>query len=264
MINNTFTKLFTAATILGTFSFVAPAHASILTNANNWSSLTKYEVKDKSTDTSGFKVADYQKYVQRERLEIPDSKLPKIDLTTLKLKVDHNVRVWFINEGAAFKNQLAFSATKGNTEKTGLIFENASCYKTATVNKECQLADDKGVLDPGDYVDIGNISAGSQLDFFLRANAGSNVFSANVATNPDKLDHMVAYQLGKYVLIGFEDLFGAKGATGGKNQNSDRDFNDTVFVVDMGELESIPEPATGAAILGVGALGMLKARRRQK
>jgi hypothetical protein len=76
-------------------------------------------------------------------------------------------------------------------------------------------------------------------------------------------------------MIGFEDLYGGLGATGTdlatgrSNERSDRDFNDSIFVVDIGEanvksLTGVPEPATTTALIGLGAVSLLKLRRRGK
>jgi hypothetical protein len=69
------------------------------------------------------------------------------------------------------------------------------------------------------------------------------------------------------MLLGFEDLFGEIGQErfeGG--ENSDRDFNDVLFLVDMGEgnLAKVPEPATTAALFAAGALGLFGVRRGKK
>jgi PEP-CTERM motif len=70
-------------------------------------------------------------------------------------------------------------------------------------------------------------------------------------------------------MLGFEDLWGEKNATGGMNQNSDRDFNDAVFVIDIGEdnvrnlIKPVPEPTMTLGLIGVGAVGVVMRRRRQ-
>ncbi|MEM7553416.1 MAG: DUF4114 domain-containing protein [Cyanobacteria bacterium P01_A01_bin.84] len=257
----------TTTVFTGTMAIAAPANASILDkNDSVWSQTSN--VQDRSTDTSGFQsiVNDFQKFVQQERLEIPDNKLRKIDPNKLTLKNDYDVRAWFINEGAAHKNQLAYETTKdGQTTGKGMIFNNISCIA------DCELSNpDDGVLNIGDYVDIGTVLKGEKLNFSLKANGYNNpnghVFGAPDQDNPDGLAHTVSYlyrdkDSGKdYVMIGFEDIFGPK------ENGSDRDFNDAVFVVDLGNgnVAGVPEPATATAVLGVGALGALAGRRRKK
>ncbi len=256
------------AAVTSVFYHADPASASTFT----WDNLTSTdEVKSYKTDNSGFQslIPELQKYVQKERLEIPDGKLNKLDPTMLKLKNDHDVRVWFINEGAGFKNQVAYEAINGSKYNKKLIFNDASCYQDQgkTVNQACEFPSEDGVLNIGDYVDLGKIAGGTQLNFFLKANGkngGQNVYGADANTNPDKLDHLVAYEVDGNVLLGFEDLFGPKDATGGQNELSDRDFNDVVVAVEFGKenVASVPEPGSAIALVGVGAVGMLKLRRR--
>ncbi|MGG6282773.1 PEP-CTERM sorting domain-containing protein [Leptolyngbya sp. AN03gr2] len=235
-------------------------------SAFNWSSSWS-QPKIYSKEQVGFNDAPYQKYVQSERVAIPNSGQFLLDPAKLKLKFDHNVTVSFINEGAGFRNQLAFSSA-GTTNTSGLIFNDISC-----TGKDCVGDWGGSALKLGDTVKLGKIKGGSQLDFGLRADGfrgGTNIFGTQVDKNPDRLQHVVAYAIGtRHILLGFEDLFGELGATGGKNQNSDRDFNDVVFVVDVGENnlkilkgEKVPEPSIVLSLIGLGATGLV-ARRRQ-
>ena len=169
----------------------------------------------------------------------------------------------------AYRNQLAFTST-GQTKTEGLLFKDISCAGTGCVGGWGGDA-----LKLGDGVKVGEIKGGSQLDFFLRADglnrkAKATVFGTQTALNADGLQHLVAYGVGKkYLLLGFEDLYGAKGATGGKNENSDRDFNDAVFVVDIGEknlealVKPVPEPSVTLSLVGLGAAGLLLRRQRK-
>ena len=170
----------------------------------------------------------------------------------------------------ATENQLAFTSA-GKTQTEGLLFKDISCAGTG-----CVGAWGGDALKLGDGVKVGEIKGGSQLDFFLRADglnrqANANVFGTQTTQNADELQHLVAYGVGKkYLLLGFEDLYGAKGATGGQNENSDRDFNDAVFVVDIGEanlnalIKPVPEPSVTLALAGLGAAGLLLRRRQSK
>jgi hypothetical protein len=87
----------------------------------------------------------------------------------------------------------------------------------------------------------------------------------------------VAYAYKNYILLGFEDLYGAlrasgqDAATGKWNENSDRDFNDVVVVLDIGEKNvkaltgtSIPEPSATLSMMVMGVMGMLKLRRLRR
>lgn len=249
-----------AATITG--AFIHAPSASAFNWSNSWTQPTIY-----GKNQVGFDDTPYQQYVQKERVAIPNSGQLLLDPTKLKLKFDHNVTVSFINEGAGFRNQLAFSST-GTTNTSGLIFNDISCTGASCVGDWGGSA-----LKLGDTVKLGNIKGGSQLDFGLKANGfngGTNIFGTQTSKNEDGLQHVVAYAIGtRHILLGFEDLFGDLGATGGKNQNSDRDFNDAVFVVDVGEEnlrilkgEKVPEPSIVLSLLGLGATGLVARRRR--
>jgi Domain of unknown function (DUF4114) len=257
---------FTAAVaVTGSLAAMAPAHATGLTSTTptfSWENLTTHTVNDRSTDNSGFQalIPDFQTYVQQERLAITAERqqAQALDPSKLFMKFDHNVRVWFLNEGANFKNQLGYQMIKDGQETgKGEIYNNISCING------CQLGEgNNGVLDIGDYVDIGNVSAGTQLNFLLRQdgfNAGKEVFGgAYPDQNSDKIQHLMAYSVGNYLLMGFEDI------TGG----GDLDFNDAVFVVDFGTDNLIaaktPEPGTMAALLGVTGAGMWMRRRKKQ
>ncbi|MBD6616842.1 DUF4114 domain-containing protein [Komarekiella sp. 'clone 1'] len=258
-----------AATLTSVISAIAPASAADFT-WGNWNATTS-GVQSATTDTSGFQslIPNFQQLVQPEGIALQN--LNKLDPTKLFLKSESNVRLWFLNEGASYKNQLAYQAINGSQSQKGLIFEDASC-KTGNL---CEKPSNDGILNVGDYVDLGTIAGGTQINFWLNADGANqnrsfnNVYGAPDAANPDGLEHLVAYEYNGYLLIGFEDLYGSLGSTDGGNISpTDRDFNDVVFVVDFGKdnilTSSVPEPSTAAAMLGVGAIGMLKLRRRRQ
>jgi hypothetical protein len=247
---------FTTTSCLGLFSLVTPARASGFT-WGNWNTATS-ETKDKSTDESGFQslIPLFQSYVQQERVAIPDNIVNtiKLDPNTLQLKFDHHVRVWFINEGAAYQNQLAYESINASSHQKGLVFDEISCVS------DCQLSNGTNApLEIGDYVDLGKITAGSQLNFFLKAdgkNGGTNIYGADTTQNPDQLQHWIAYLIdNQYLLMGVEDLF----------NGGDKDYNDAVIVVDFGKgnLVSVPEPSYAVAILGVAAVALFKVRQQR-
>jgi hypothetical protein len=245
------------ATVAGMVATVAPASA--FSWNSTWTQPTIY-----SKSQTGFDDAPFQPFVQQERVELTGAHQIMLDPSKLFMKYAHDVSVYFINEGAGFKNQLAYEAT-GATNKTGLIFNNISSPDSIMPNGD-------GPLKLGDGVNLGQMAGGTQLDFWLRANGkngGDNIFGTQTAYNSDGLQHVVAYAYKNYIMLGFEDLWGEKGATGGSNQNSDRDFNDAVFVLDIGEdnvrnlIKPTPEPATMVGLMGVAAAGVVMRRRRQ-
>ena len=248
------------ATLGGLVSQVKTASAANFSWNNSW---------NQPTISSGFDAAPFQKFVQQEGIALPNSGQVQLDPSKLNLKYDYNVSVDFINEGAGYRNQLAFNAT-GITNKSGLLFKDASCDGAG-----CILGGANSGLKIGDGVNIGTIAGGTQLDLFLKAdgfnNSNGNIFGTKTASNADGLQHVVAYAYNNYIILGFEDLYGALHATGNLNQNSDRDFNDLVVVLDVGEANvkaligaTVPEPSVTLSMFAVGAVSMFGLRRRRQ
>lgn len=284
MFNKSLTGLMIAATVAGVFGAMGSANAAPLTTSSttsttsastmpdftwgNWTAT--HQVQDKSTDKSGFQalIPNFQKFVQQERLAVTaeQQKAQALNPETLFMKFDRDVRVWFLNEGAAYKNQLGYQTVKNGKETgKGEIFNNLSCDTSGGKNSACQLGNNgDGVIDIGDYVDIGNISAGTQLNFLLKSDGFNNkngavLGGADPSKNIDKLQHLMAFQVGDYLLMGFEDIVGG----------GDLDFNDAVFVVDFGKgnlsSTAVPEPGNIAALLGVtGAAVWMRRKKRVK
>ena len=217
---------------------------------------------------TGFDDQPFQSYVQQEGVALKGSNLFRIDPSMLKLKYAHNVSTYFINEGAGYQNQLAYSAF-GATNQSGLIFKDVSCGGAGCAMPGAET------LQLGDGVNLGTIKANSQLDFKLRANGlnrgtDSYIFGAKDSENADGLQHLVAYGVKGtgYILMGFEDLYGDGQTAGGKfGEWSDRDFNDTIFVVDFGKDNvnalAVPEPSAVFSLFGLAAAGALKLRRKK-
>lgn len=182
-----------------------------------------------------------------------------LDPSKLFLKNASDVRVYFVSEGAGYHNTLGFNTAGGGVTSGDplLIFPDASSKGTSATSRSGSEP-----LLSGDFVDLGNFSAGTKLDFFLVANGasgGSTVYSTDSSVNPDGINHVVSFAAlsGSYLLIGFEDLLGG----------GDRDFNDVLFAVDIGArnlaaLTATPEPATYAMLGTFLALGAWATRRR--
>jgi hypothetical protein len=256
------TTLFATSTVLASVLALAAPVKAFSWN-NSW---TQPTIRSKTE--IGFDDAPFQKFVQAERIQLPGAGQFLLDPSKLFLKYEHEVKVHFINEGAGYRNQLAFEAT-GATNASGLVFSDIS--STEAIGNWGGDA-----LKLGDTVSLGKMAAGTQLDFWLRAdgyNGGTNIFGTKTASNLDRLQHVVAYAYRNYLILGFEDLYGdlwAQGIdplTGIANENSDRDFNDVVVVVDIGEanlreLTGVPEPTMVMALAATGLMGALGLRRR--
>ncbi|WP_062287027.1 DUF4114 domain-containing protein [Nostoc piscinale] len=232
--------------------------------ASDWSTMKRLTVKDRSEDQNFLSILpQFQALVQKEGVAIAADKVKaqKVDFSQLFLKQKHNVRVWFLNEGAAYKNQLAYESIRGDKYDNGMIFENVSCNST---KNKCEKGDKNGVLDIGDFVDLGSFKASTQLNFLLKADGYStkpqngDIYGADPTLNPDGLQHLMGWKIGNYLMMGFEDL----------RNGGDKDYNDAVFVIDFGKdnlkASAVPEPSATLPILGLGALGMLKLRRRRR
>jgi Domain of unknown function (DUF4114)/PEP-CTERM motif len=253
--------------------FIAATLTNVTVNANAASASVWDSAQPTIFSKSQTKFNDvpFQKYVQKEGVAIPNSGQFKLDPSKLNLKYDHNVSAFFINEGAGYRNQLAYTS-KGATNGTGLLFKDVACAGAGCVGNW-----GGNTLKLGDGVKMGTIKGGSQLDFQLRANGlnrGTNsyIFGTQNSQNPDGLQHVVAYAIENtpYLLMGFEDLYGSgKTAQGKFGEKSDRDFNDTVFVVDVGMKnvkafmgKDVPEPSIVLSLVGLGTAAALKLRRR--
>lgn len=145
-------------------------------------------------------------------------------------------------------------------------------WKRDDLARELQLGNNGlGAMALGDGARLGSFEAGTQLDFFIRANGARNpngrIYGADASQNADGLQHVIAYEYfdevaqENYVIIGFEDLYGAHYDDGG---NSDRDFNDVVFAVRgvTGQRVATAQTPEPTAVLGlVGIAGLLGLRR---
>jgi hypothetical protein len=229
-------------------------------------SVNAFEINSLEEDTTGFSTIlnDLQVFVQEEGIAIDQPGTYQLDPSKLILAMAQEVTIFFVNEGAGYKNQLEFTATYGSNVQSGLIFSNISCA-------ECIVPEADGVLRIGDWVNLGHFEAGTQFDFTLIANGyngGTWRYGTVPQLNPDGLEHIVAYEYGDYVVIGFEDLYGELGLTDPPNENSDRDFNDVIFAVRMNVINEsrqskpVPEPSLGLGLLlTAGLAGLVKKQK---
>lgn len=205
--------------------------------------------------------------VNNERLAMDENNLPELFSDSLKWDgIAGSVDVFFINEGAGYRNQLLFSLNDG---QKNMLFDDIA-------SPESILANSNGPLKLGDGKAIGDLSGNIGIDFFVKANgknnSNGNVYGADVNQNADGLQHVIAREFKQgddnWVLLGFEDLYGAHYSEGGR---SDRDFNDVVIAVrgvtgdrvDGTTSTEVPEPMATLGLVMVGAVGATTLRRRQ-
>ncbi|MBP0021080.1 MAG: DUF4114 domain-containing protein [Cyanobacteria bacterium SBLK] len=186
--------------------------------------------------------------INKERNLMDAIDLPTVDLANLRWEGGVNdVEVYFINEGAGYRNQLFYSTDSGTTKE--IIFDDISSPNSILRNSD-------GPLSLGQGVSLGDFEGETYIEFFLKSNGkngGQNFFGFDPTENPDGFPHVLAYTIDDFVLIGFEDLW----------NGGDKDYNDTVFVV-RGVTDSpipVPEPTTTLALLGITALGATRIRR---
>jgi len=192
-----------------------------------------------------------------------------LDPSKLRMAVESTARVYFVGEGAGYRNTLGFNTlvpnaalpTKGITSTAQLIFPDASSSVSSLNSSSAVKRTSSNPLLPGDFVDLGKFEAGSMLDFFLIANGaggGRDVWTSSISRNRDGINHLVAFALpgSPYLVMAFEDLAGG----------GDRDYNDVVFAVDIGAINvqrllSTPEPAAWASVLALGGVAYFWRRR---
>ena len=179
----------------------------------------------------GTGVNAFQEFVHTESsaIDLNELNARRLDATKLTLIKDiDDVKVYFINEGAGYKNQLKLKIS-GTQVDEGFIFYNGS------------KGNNQKTLRLGDYVNIGNLKGGAKLDFSLLANGYNNngnfhTWYADETKNADGLQHVMAYQYQGYLILAWEDLY----------NGGDKDYNDIVFAIDLGEdnLNKIPTETT--------------------
>ncbi len=185
-----------------------------------------------------------------------------VKFSELYLTADSAVRVYFISEGAAYRSSLGVNYLTGYsslptastakiTSSAELIFPDASSNDpTSYYSSGNSVRTSTAPLLAGDFVNLGTVSAGTLLDFFLIPNgaAGSTTpLAAEASRNGDSLQHAVAQVYGNYLILSFED------ATNG----GDKDYNDVVLAVEITPAVQTPEPGAWAGLLFIGGLSSL-------
>lgn len=186
----------------------------------------------------------------------------------LVISGDSEVRAYFIGEGAGYRNSLGIytgDSTDGVSGDASLIFPDASTNSYYSYYNS-DYRSSRAPVAPGDFVDLGTYSDGSQLNLFLIANGaggGTNTYYTDMELNSDGIDHFVilATPDNPYLLIGVEDLYGG----------GDEDYNDVVLALEVGVAttralmaKAVPLPAPIAALLGPIVFGAMVAAKRRR
>ncbi len=207
-------------------------------------------------------------YVQDEQAFLSNASSLEVDLSTLTFADGaDSIDIFFVNEGAGYRNQLSFT---GGTYEDEMIFDDIA-------SRDSVLREWNGPLSLGQgFSYTSGLNAGDSVTFDLLSDGRSD-YVFGTGTNVDGLQHVVGYEytddLGEnWIILGFEDLYGeldASGidaATGLENEGSDRDFNDVVIAVRglSAESASVPEPGMVMGLAGAAALGALRRRKSAK
>jgi len=165
---------------------------------------------------------------ERVSINLAESNLWLIDSSDLYLPYDYAPRIAFINEGAAYQSPIQLSAD-GATNGTVTVFPNLSGTNSILPNRNAPLQ-------IGDWVQVSEISAGTQLNFSVTPNGVFQPLSTDYTlnptnpSNPNSPIYWIAYADPKatkpLILLGFEDIVG---------RSSDNDFNDGIIAIDIGE-----------------------------
>jgi hypothetical protein len=189
-----------------------------------------------------------------------------LDPSKIDLATGHNVRAYFVGEQAGFRNSIGFNTQAGGVDSGDptLLFPDATAPKNGyKVNQADGERSSKKPVLVGDFVDLGTIAAGTDLNFFLLAKGAQDpkaTYSSERELNPSQNAYMKAFAYtsgdSSYLVMGFEDTLG----------NGNKDFTDVVIAFDIGSaniaaLTATPEPGT---MLTLGSLLGLVAHARRR
>jgi hypothetical protein len=156
------------------------------------------------------------------------------------------MRVYFIDEGAGFRNSLGISIERYTTgDRSPImkwIFPSANKPGNHSLFSPLGPRTTREPLHPGDFVDLPNVRFGDTLNFFLMSNAlrgGRTVLWNDPDWNPAGAQQIIAFRVPghpTFMIVSFEDIPAT--ATW-----QDLDFEDVIIVVDHGyDFESVAIP----------------------
>lgn len=247
---------------------------------------TFYRLENNPQDSFSSKIEHFQQYSSQESRPFTEIDLAERRLDHTKLDLNHTqeIKIYFIDEGAGYRNQLGVYSVPtepgadytnlGSVENPTLLFEDISCVDDCSYpsHRDSHLpygTPDQQPLQPGDFYDLGTVSGGTHFNFLLKRdgynNLGTHTWYTKDELNVDNgLQHVIAYEdktYGDYLILAWEDLYGG----------GDRDYNDVVFAVEFGEQNisqiptyGVPEPQTYVGLLFVLLLSMGLRKKRQK
>lgn len=195
-----------------------------------------------------------------------------LDPSKIALVTDYDVRAYFVGEDTKRRNSIGFNTQAGGIDSGDplLLFPDASDslggYRVVSERNSGERSV-KTPLIPGDFVAMGNIAGGTDLNFFNIVNGARDpqaVYSSEASLNPSQAPYMMAFAYtdgdSSYLVLGFEDKL-----KGGKS-----DFTDVVIALDIGDINigalvASPEPAT-VLTLGslIGLVGYARRRARMR
>lgn len=145
-------KLLFSACLLATTS------ASLLFNTAAQASTVSELENLRETDTELFDV--FNSTVNIESLALDEDTLPELFADSLQWDgISDNIDVFFINEGAAYRNQLLYSLNGGDQVT---LFDDIS-------STESILKEDSGTMLLGDGKSISGLSGDVGIEFFVKA-----------------------------------------------------------------------------------------------
>ena len=178
----------------------------------------------------------------------------------ITLAQDSYVRVYFLNSFDTQENNSLGLVTDGNTTLSpgdnSLLFPNASTSAGPGAPSDPNAP--YAGLSSGDFVDVGLVSAGSELDFFLLVDGAGpqgtlfNLWS-DPSLNPGGINqlHTVRFDGTPYHLLAWED---------GPLADQDDDFDDVFAVV---QIVPVPEPTTYLMMAAFLAIGLMAGRKKR-
>jgi transcription elongation GreA/GreB family factor len=149
---------------------------------NTTTTLSVGPIQNYAAGSTWFDQGKYNFLASQERtsLNLSRSNLWLVDTSKIKFVEDYAPRVGFLNEGAGYRSPVKISA-QGQTFSQATVFQDLS-------GRNSILPSANAPLSKGDWVQLSNIAAGSQVDFSVVPNGVVNpsarALSTNYAINP--------------------------------------------------------------------------------